>query len=214
MSKQIVAPLTEKDIKSSSKLTLQKFMPWLLLIGGIIGTICAFVIMIEKINLLENPHYSPPCNLNPVISCGSVMASAQAHAFGFPNPIIGLILFPVLITLGVLGLAGVTLKRWLWWGVLAGSVFGLGFVHWLFYQSVYNIHALCPYCMVVWVVTITTFWYTLLYNLQLSFDRLSANGQHIAAFLRRHHLDILILWFLIITALILKHFWYYFGPSL
>ena len=28
------------------------------------------------------------------------------------------------------------------------------FVHWLIFQSLYRIGALCPYCMVVWAVTI------------------------------------------------------------
>jgi len=29
------------------------------------------------------------------------------------------------------------------------------FVHWLIFQSLYRIGALCPYCMVVWAVTIS-----------------------------------------------------------
>ena len=28
------------------------------------------------------------------------------------------------------------------------------FVHWLIFQSLYVIGALCPYCMIVWVITI------------------------------------------------------------
>ena len=200
--------------KPSKKLTLQKFLPWLLLIGGIIGLICSFVIMFEKLELLQNPAYSPACDLNPIVSCGSVMASDQSHAFGFPNPIIGLVAFPVLITLGVVLLSGSTLKRWVWWGLEAGTIFGLLFIHWLFYQSVYNINALCPYCIIVWIVTITTFWYVTLYNLQLSFSKLSSKGQAVARFLRAHHLDILAFWFLLIGFFIIKHFWYYFGASI
>jgi len=38
-------------------------------------------------------------------------------------------------------------------------------VHWLIFQSLYRIGALCPYCMVVWVVTITVFWNVTLHNL-------------------------------------------------
>lgn len=201
-----------KTTKQSS--TLARIMPWILLIGGTIGLICAFIIMYEKIELLQNPHYTPPCNLNPIISCGSVMASKQAAAFGFPNPFIGLVAFPVLMALGVVMLTGSKLKRWLWWAIGAGSLFGVGFVHWLFYQSVYHIHALCPYCVVVWIVTITTFLYTVLYNLELSRAQLSSRWQKIADFLRKHHLDILVLWLLIITGFILKHFWYYYGNHL
>lgn len=195
------------------RLPLAKFMPWLLVIGGFIGLICSFIIMFEKLELLNNPAYTPSCDLNPVISCGSVMASDQSNAFGFPNPIIGLISFPILITTGMVLLAGAQLKRWYWMGLELGTIFGLGFVHWLFYQSVYTIGALCPYCIVVWAVTITTFWYVTLYNIQLNFAHIPARLERAAVFVRQHHADILVLWFLIITGLILKHFWYYYGQS-
>ncbi|MGF7228402.1 MAG: vitamin K epoxide reductase family protein [Candidatus Saccharibacteria bacterium] len=194
--------------------TLERFLPWLLVVGGTIGLICAFIITYEKLQLLQNPHYVPSCNLNPIISCGSVMVSNQSHLFGFPNPIIGLMAFPVLITTGVLLFSGVKLKKWYWMGLEIGSFLAVIFVHWLFYQSVYTIHSLCPYCMVVWIVTISTFWYTSLYNLRLRFNHLPDRMQTIAAFLQRHHLDILILWLLIIAGFILKHFWYYYGHNL
>jgi uncharacterized membrane protein len=199
---------------SQKSRTLGRFLPWLLVIAGLIGLICAFIIMYEKLELMQNPHYTPSCNLNPIISCGSVMASNQAHAFGFPNPIIGLIAFPVVMASGVVLLGGATLKRWYWLGLQAGSLFGVLFVHWLFYQSVYNIHALCPYCMVVWVMTISIFWYTTLYNLGLWYKSLPGNLQRLTTFMRRHHLDILLLWFLVITFFILKHFWYYYSHFL
>lgn len=208
--------MTKKNIapKAGRQRTLAKFLPWLLIIAGTIGLICAFIIMYEKIALLQNPQYTPSCNLNPVISCGSVMASDQAHAFGFPNPIIGLIAFPVVMASGVVLLGGATLKRWYWLGLQAGSLFGVLFVHWLFYQSVYTIHALCPYCMVVWVVTISIFWYVTLYNVGLWYASLPTSLQRATTFMRRHHLDILLFWFLIIAFFILKHFWYYYSHFL
>ncbi len=39
-------------------------------------------------------------------------------------------------------------------GLAAGTLLGTVFVHWLIFQSLYRIGALCPYCMVVWAVTI------------------------------------------------------------
>jgi uncharacterized membrane protein len=191
-----------------------KALPWILVIGGAIGLICALIISIEKIHLLENPSYSPPCDLNPVISCGSVMKSAQAHAFSFPNPFIGLAAFGMLVAAGASLLAGGHFRRWWWLSLQAGAAFGLVFVHWLFFQSVYRIGSLCPYCMVVWVVTITTFWYALLYNLGAGHIRLPLPLQKAGAFAARHHLDILIAWLVLIALLILQHFWYYYGKFL
>lgn len=189
-------------------------MPWLLVIGGTIALAAAFIIMFEKIELLKNPNFTPSCNLNPVISCGSVMESKQSNAFGFPNPLIGLMAFPVVITTGVIMLMGVKPKRWYMLGLQAGTIFGVAFIHWLFFQSVYRIGALCPYCMVVWAMTIPIFWYVLLYNLRQKYIRLPAAWGVVNTFLQKHHLDIVVLWFLIIAALILKRFWYYYGPAL
>ncbi len=194
--------------------TVPKILPYILIIGGIIGYGCAFIIMFDKLKILDNPHYIPSCNLNPIISCGSVMQSKQATAFGFPNPFIGLGAFPVLAVIGAAMLAGAKFKRWFWLGLNAGLVFAIGFVHWLFFQSVYNIHALCPYCMAVWVICITTFWYVTLYNIDQEHIKLpKGRAQQAYAWIRRHHLDLLILWFLIIFGLILKHFWYYYGRN-
>lgn len=199
--------------KKTEKLTLEKFMPWLLVVGGAIGLVCSFVITYDKMRLLENPHFQPNCNLNPIISCGSVMQSKQGAAFGFPNPWIGLAAFAVLITVGMALFAGAKFKRWFWLGLEAGTVLGLGFVHWLFFESVYRIQSLCPYCMAVWVVTISTFWYVTLYNIQKGNIPVRGTAATVAAFARRHHLDILVLWLLIIAGLILKHFWYYYGKN-
>lgn len=190
---------------------LGRWLPWILLIGGIIGLICSIILTHDEIELLKNPSFQPACNLNPVIACGSVMKSAQAHIFGFPNPFIGLATFSALATIGFAMLAGARFKKWFWLALNLGTFGGLIFVHWLFYETVYRIHALCPYCMAVWVVTITTFWYVSLYNLGRGLAKLPPTGQKLAIFARHHHLDILILWFVIIAGLILKHFWYYYG---
>jgi len=193
------------------KLTLARTLPWLLVVCGIIGLICSFILTLDEVHLLKNPHYQPSCNLNPVISCGSVMKSPQAHAFSFPNPFIGLAGFAVVVTVGMALLAGAKFKRWFWIGLEAGTIFGVAFIHWLFFNTVYRIGALCPYCMVVWVATITSFWYVTLYNFETDTIPVPGRLQGTAAFMRRHHLDILLLWFVIIGALILKHFWYYYG---
>lgn len=197
------------------EVTLDRAVPWILIIGGAIGVLSAGILTYDKIKLLEDPNYALGCDLNPVISCGSVIATDQASAFGFPNPFIGLVGFAVVVTTGVVLLAGIgKLKRWYWLGLQLGLLFGVGFVHWLFFESVYRIGALCPYCMVVWTVTITMFWYVTLYNVQAGHIKLKGWLQKAAGFARRHHLDILVIWLLIIFALILKRFWYYYGDKI
>lgn len=197
---------------SIRKLNLPKALPYVLIAVGAIGYACAFIIMFDKLKLADNPHYVPSCNLDPIISCGNIMKSAQAHAFGFPNPFLGLGGFPIIATVGAAMLAGAKFKRWFWLCVNGGLLFAVGFCHWLFYESVYRIHSLCPWCVVVWTVSITGFWYVTLYNIDQKNIALPAGkAQTVYRWIRRHHLDILVLWFLVIAALILKHFWYYYG---
>jgi len=196
-------------------LTLDKALPYLFVIGGLIGLYCSYILSIDKIKLLQNPHFIPSCNLNPVLSCGNVMHSWQSNAFGFPNPFIGLATFPVLIIIGLAILSGAKMKRWFWLGLTAGQLLGIAFAYWLLFESIYKIKALCPYCLVVDIVMITITWYLTLYVFDKKFIRLPRGWpQTLYGWIRRHHLDILIAWFVIIVALILNHFWYYYHNHL
>lgn len=122
--------------------------------GGAIGLLAAFVLTVERFRLLENPEHRLSCDLSPILSCGSVMVTEQARVFGFPNPLLGIGAFSVVLTLGVLLAGGVRLPRWVLAGFAGGACLGLAFVAWLSFQSMYRIGALCPWCMVVWSVTI------------------------------------------------------------
>ncbi|ONM47563.1 vitamin K epoxide reductase family protein [Nocardia donostiensis] len=125
---------------------------WILLLTGLAGWLAAVTLTIEDFKLLQDPGYTPTCSFNPVLSCGSVMATEQASVFGFPNPIIGVVAFSVVVTLAVLAVAGIGLPRWIWGGLWLGTAAGTVFVCWLIFQSLYRINALCPYCLVVWAI--------------------------------------------------------------
>jgi uncharacterized membrane protein len=140
---------------------LDRTTAWILIVGGILGLIAAFELTVEKVRVLADPTYIPACDLNPVLSCGSVIITPQAEVFGFPNPVLGLTGFAVVITLGVLLAGGVRMPRWVWLGLNAGALLGFAFVQWLVWQSLYSIGSLCPWCMVVWTVTAPIFvWVT------------------------------------------------------
>lgn len=123
------------------------------LVLGVIGFIASATLTIERIELLIDPSYRPSCSINPVLSCGSVMVTEQARLFGFPNPLIGIAAFAVIIVTGVLATGRVALPRWYWLGQTICLALGFVFVNWLAFESLYRIGALCPYCMVVWTVT-------------------------------------------------------------
>lgn len=184
-------------------------MAWLYVIGGAIGLLAAAVLLLEKVALLEDPTYVPSCSINPILSCGSIMQASQAEAFGFPNPLIGVAAFPVVITTGVALLAGATFRRWYWRGLLAGTIAGLAFVHWLIFQSLYRIEALCPYCMVVWVAVFTLFVYVTMYNLSAGNIGTSGKPNRAVRVAASYHGVILTVSMLTVVVLIAEAFWDY-----
>ena len=131
---------------------------WILVVGGIIGIFASIELIIQKIAVLSNPDFVANCDINPVLSCGSVINTEQASLFGFPNPVLGVIGFTIVIMFGALLFAGIELPRSMWLGLNLGALAGMVFVIWLVSQSLYVIGALCPWCMVVWAVTIPMFW--------------------------------------------------------
>lgn len=191
------------------KYSPKNILPYLLSIGGLIGFLMSFVITLEKIELIKNPAFIPSCDISPLISCGSVMGSPQAGVFGFPNPLLGIAGFAVVITIGMAMLAGAKFKRWFWLGLQAGTIFGILFVIWLQYEAIFEIQALCPYCMVVWTVMIPIFVYTTIYNLNAGHIKTPQKLAGITGFLNNNHLNIVLVWYLIIIGLILQHFWSY-----
>lgn len=201
-------PETSDTPASGEPPLFERGLHWFVLIGGAIGFIASFVLSVEEYLSLMRPDYVASCSINPVVSCGSVMESEQATAFGFPNPLIGVAAFAVVITMGAALLAGFRAPRWFWLGMQLGTTFGVVFVHWLVVQSLYEIQALCPYCMVVWVVTIPLFWYTTLHNLDRGHIPAGPLRPAVRA-LGRVHTLVPVLWYVVIAGLILQAFWSY-----
>lgn len=187
---------------------------WLYLAAGVVGLLAAATLLVEKIEILEDPTYVPPCNISPIISCGSVMATDQAAIFGFPNPLLGVAAFPVVLTTAMVLFAGARLARWYWNGLLFGAAAGIVLVHWLMFQSLYRIGALCPYCMAVWVVVIPTFWYTALRQARTSRPLADGPAAPVVRFASEYHGSILTIWYLVIAGLIAQRFWDYWSTLL
>lgn len=195
--------------QAATKYSFQRLFPYILIIGSVIGIICATILTVEKIHLLKDPEAVLACDLNPVVACGSVINTPQASAFGFPNPLIGLVGFGIVLTVGMALLAGASFKRWFWQGLQAGTIFGVLFVTWLQYQSLYEIGALCPYCMVVWAVTIPIFVATTSYNLRNGHIGLPTQLKGVADIFKKYPTEIVITWYVVIFFAILERFWEY-----
>jgi len=77
-------------------------------------------------------------------------------------------------------------------------------VHWLIFQSLYRIGALCPYCMAVWAVTMPLL--VVVSSIALR-TRCEANGVLRVVYQWRWSLTAL--WFTAVILLILVRFWNY-----
>lgn len=145
--------------------------PWILaiflIVAGAIGWFAAFELTVSKFQLLENPETDLACDFSVLVQCGKNLEFWQGRVFGFPNPLIGLGGFVAPISVGVGLLAGASYARWFWIAFNVGLAGALAFVIWLISQSIYELGTLCPWCMVVWTVTIPLFWTITARNLAL-----------------------------------------------
>lgn len=129
--------------------TRRSFM--VLLAAATIALIAAFTLSVEKIHILKDPDAVLSCSFNLVLNCTRVMETPQASVFfGIPNMYFGVVAFSVLVTVAVGYLWGgarynARFLRAMNIGVLLGTIFA----YWLFFQSVYVIQVLCPWCLLV-----------------------------------------------------------------
>ncbi|MGW7490418.1 vitamin K epoxide reductase family protein [Streptomyces sp. NPDC054786] len=176
----------------------------LLVITGALGTLAAWIITLDKFELLKDPTFKPACSLNPIISCTNIMQSKQAEVFGFPNPMAGLVGFGVVIAIGMALLAGARFRRWYWIGLNIGTLLGAVFCMWLMAQSLYSINSLCLWCTLTWCVTILMFWYTTAHNLKHGIIPAPAGLRRTVV---EFHWVVPVLWYGVIALLILTKWW-------
>lgn len=128
-----------------------------MLFSACLSLIASFVLSVDALRLAADPAADLSCNINAVLSCGTVGSSWQAELLGFPNAFLGLMAEPVVITIAVASLGGVRFPRWFMFAAQVVYTIGLGFAYWLFHQSYFVIGALCPWCLLVTVSTTLVF---------------------------------------------------------
>ncbi|WP_172120789.1 vitamin K epoxide reductase family protein [Actinomyces faecalis] len=128
----------------------------LLIVAGLIGIAASWELMASELKVLREPLADLTCDINPLVSCAGTLDMWQGNLLGVPNSFIGAMAFAVLLVLGLALASGVQLPRWMWWGVVAGTVCAVVLVAWFLGVSVLTFGKLCPLCLVIWAVTILT----------------------------------------------------------
>ena len=94
-----------------------------LLLAGLAGFLASFVLTIDKLKILKDSNYKPSCNINAVLNCKSVMLSKQAEVFGFPNSLIGIGAFAMMLVVAVALLMGINFPKLFWQLLIPGPLF-------------------------------------------------------------------------------------------
>lgn len=181
---------------------------WVMLLAGIAAFLAAFTLSIEKLELLKNADAVLSCSLNAVLNCASVMKTWQSSLFGFPNPYLGIMGFAIVIAVAMGGLLRVKFNRA--YLTTAQVFYGLGllFSYWLFFQSVYVIQILCPWCLVVTATTTLIFESLLRINLHDNNFGLDKKKDAAVHKFLDHQYDILITagWLVFLAVLVILKF--------
>jgi uncharacterized membrane protein len=180
----------------------------IMLIAGLAALAAAFILTVDKLRLYENPELVLECSVNLVLNCSAVMETWQSHIFGFPNMLLGLMAFPLMILTAVFGLARTALPRWYWRTATVGFFAALIFSYWLFFQSVYAIEILCPWCLTVTTSMTLVFASVLHYDLKENiFAFRKKLNNRIQRFLRGgYHQAIVIGWLVLMVVLVILKF--------
>lgn len=170
-------------------------------IAGLVGFVASFLQMIEKIELLKNPNSILFCNINSVFSCSNILNVWQSSVFGFPNSLMCIVFFVIMLTAGDIGWAGGSINK-ISRNVLMGmALFFVAFGFWYLWQSIFVVGALCIFCIACYaaVLTISGAWFRLNYR---DFSR-SKNIKRFADKMVSNNMDIL-LWVLIAVVITIE----------
>jgi len=179
-----------------------------MLVAGIAGLAAAFTLTVEKFHLLENPDAVLTCSFNLVLNCATVMQTWQASVFGFPNSLIGMMGYSVVITVAIAGLSGVKFPKKFMQAAQICYGLGLIFAYWLFFQSIFVIQVLCPWCLVVTFVTTIVFETLLRYNLrENNFDLPKKTHQKVSEWLKKDYDKVIVAgWVVLMIAIVFVKF--------
>jgi len=179
-----------------------------MLIASVASLVASFVLSVDALRLAENPNLDLGCNLNTVINCGTVANSWQSSLLGFPNAFLGMVTEPVVITVAVASLAGVRFPRWFMLAAQVVYTIGLAFAYWLFHQAMFEIGALCPWCLLVTLATTLVFFELTYVNIRDDNLFLPRRVQAACTSFVRSNLDIMlvVVWVLVLVlTVVLKY---------
>ena len=174
---------------------------WLVAAASGIGIISGSITIVDKIALLKDPAAGSFCDISSTVGCTPVLLAPQSSVLGPPNALLGVIMFAILATAGLVDGTGGRLTRGMTTGLLGLTVFFAAFLTWYMVQVAFVIGSLCPFCTVCAAGCLATL---------VGVNRMAAaNGLPVARSLVRGNLDVLVAvgWAIIIAAILFSGIW-------
>jgi uncharacterized membrane protein len=116
---------------------------------AVVGLLASLILSIEKLHMLQDPNAVLACTVNVFLNCATVMNTPEASLLGFPNSFIGLMAYSVLLTVAMAYMFGAKMPRNFMALAQLGVTVEIIFAYWLFFDSVFVIQVLCPFCLLV-----------------------------------------------------------------
>lgn len=126
-------------------------------ISGLIGLLASFVLSVEAWELAQDANSTFTCDVSSVLSCSTVALTPQARVLGFPNAFLGILFEAIVLAISVAIFAGVRFPRWYMICTNLLYFVAICFAYWLFVQSYFVIHVLCPWCLLITLTTTLVF---------------------------------------------------------
>lgn len=119
----------------------------------------SFLLYREYVGQLSDAPPMLSCNISPFITCGPNLLAPAGNLLGFTNAILGMTLFlgPIFASVGALASPG-GMRAWYWRLFAVFVLGGYVLVHVFAYRSIFEFGSLCPWCLIVWLMTIPLFW--------------------------------------------------------
>lgn len=127
----------------------------LLIVVALVGLVASVELVLSEIRYYAEPNAHLICDINPLVGCSSSLVSEQAHLlFGIPNSVVGTAFYGGLLGLGLALLCGGRLPRLVWWGLSLAALVSAVFVVFFAHASITQFQALCPWCSLIWLVSV------------------------------------------------------------
>lgn len=121
----------------------QKYFDWVKILA-VIGICLALFLLWER---YFKPSFQP-CNINSGVNCNAIINGEVSDTLGIPSPLIGLIGYIIIL------FAAFKKKSKL---VLGMATFGLIFCLYIAYRELFQLHVVCPVCILCQLDMITVF---------------------------------------------------------